>query len=171
MQEITVTELYERLKKGEPESLLIDVRTRSEYKALNISFAKNYPLDEIERHTKEFQKYKRVYLHCASGDRSGRACQKLRELGFSDVVNVIGGIGEWQRANLPCEKDKGGCSISLMRQVQITAGLLILLGVGLAHYDFRFLYLSGFVGLGLTFAGLSGSCMMANILAKMWWNR
>ena len=59
-----------------------------------------------------------------------------------------------------------------MRQVQIAAGLLILAGLilGLAVSD-RFLGLSAFVGAGLLFAGTTGWCGMARLLAIMPWNR
>jgi rhodanese-related sulfurtransferase len=62
--------------------------------------------------------------------------------------------------------------LPLMRQVQIAAGLLVLLGVVLAvTVAPAFIGLSAFVGAGLTFAGLSGWCGMAQLLALMPWNR
>ncbi len=62
--------------------------------------------------------------------------------------------------------------ISLQRQVQITAGSMVLIGVilGFAVSPWFFL-LSGFVGAGLTFSGVSGTCAMASLLAAMPWNR
>lgn len=59
-----------------------------------------------------------------------------------------------------------------MRQVQIVAGALVLLGALLAwSVDPAFLALSAAVGGGLAFAGISGSCLMARILGHMPWNR
>jgi len=59
-----------------------------------------------------------------------------------------------------------------MRQVQITAGSLVVLGIVLAVlYSPWFMALSAFVGAGLVFAGVSGFCGMANLLAFMPWNR
>ena len=59
-----------------------------------------------------------------------------------------------------------------MRQVQIVAGSLVLLGVVLGTtVSPLFLLLSGFVGAGLVFAGLSGWCGMAQLLALAPWNR
>ena len=62
--------------------------------------------------------------------------------------------------------------IELMRQVQIVAGSLVLLGVALGiSVAPAFLALSAFVGAGLAFAGISGWCGMARLLAIMPWNR
>jgi hypothetical protein len=59
-----------------------------------------------------------------------------------------------------------------MRQVQITAGSLVALGTALGWFVSPwFLILSGFVGCGLMFAGLSGWCGMAMMLGRMPWNR
>lgn len=59
-----------------------------------------------------------------------------------------------------------------MRQVQIAAGGLILIGVVLGYaVNSSFFLLSGFVGVGLMFAGISGFCGMARLLDKMPWNQ
>jgi hypothetical protein len=62
--------------------------------------------------------------------------------------------------------------MEINRQVQITAGLLILTGVVLGFLVSPVWFgLSGFVGAGLTFAGLSGTCAMARVLMAMPWNQ
>lgn len=59
-----------------------------------------------------------------------------------------------------------------MRQVQIAAGALVLLGVILGYgVAPGFFLISGVVGAGLLFAGISGFCGMARLLMKMPWNR
>ena len=59
-----------------------------------------------------------------------------------------------------------------MRQVQIAAGSLVLLGLGLCSWVApAWILLSWFVGAGLVFAGISGFCGMARLLALMPWNR
>jgi hypothetical protein len=61
---------------------------------------------------------------------------------------------------------------SLERQVRLGAGLLILTGAALAALLHPYwILLSGFAGLGLTFAGLTDFCPMGLLLAKMPWNR
>lgn len=82
-----------------------------------------------------------------------------------------GGLANWKRAGLPTVQDKAQPR-PLMQQVQIVAGSLVLLGVVLGYLlNPAFFLLSGFVGAGLLFAGLSGWCGMALLLAKMPWNR
>lgn len=81
-----------------------------------------------------------------------------------------GGVDAWAAAGLPLE-DNAKAPIEIMRQVQITAGLLILTGVVLGFFvSPGYFGLSGFVGAGLTFAGATGFCGMAKVLALMPWN-
>jgi rhodanese-related sulfurtransferase len=84
---------------------------------------------------------------------------------------VEGGIEAWKKAGLPIAGDHGQ-PIAIERQVQIAAGSLVLLGVVLGQIASPAFYaVSAFVGAGLTFAGISGSCGMAKLLALMPWNR
>ena len=77
----------------------------------------------------------------------------------------------WQQAGFDVRKLKGA-PLPLMRQVQIAAGSLVLLGVILSQTVAPgWIWLSGFVGAGLTFAGISGFCGMARLLAAMPWNQ
>jgi rhodanese-related sulfurtransferase len=86
------------------------------------------------------------------------------------VLLLTGGINGWKSANLPTLEDKKQ-PIPVMRQVQIAAGILILVGVVLGYtLDKSLFLLSGLVGAGLIFAGISGWCGMAILLAKMPWN-
>ena len=82
-----------------------------------------------------------------------------------------GGIEAWKAAGLPIISDKSK-PIEIMRQVQIVAGSLVLLGVTLGYLVDPSLFLvSGFIGAGLTFAGTTGWCGMAKLLAFLPWNR
>ncbi len=66
---------------------------------------------------------------------------------------------------------RGKKAISLERQVRIAAGSLVLLGVALAYFVHPYLIgLSAFVGAGLVFAGVTDTCGMGMMLAKMPWN-
>jgi len=82
-----------------------------------------------------------------------------------------GGLDAWRKANLPVEEDRSQ-PLEIMRQVQIAAGSLVLIGVllGLTVAPGWF-GLSGFVGAGLVFAGTTGWCGMAHLLSIMPWNR
>lgn len=170
MSTITVHELNHLFERGlHKNSLVIDVRTPAEYQASRIATVVNRPLDQLENHVPEFHDYQTIYIHCQSGSRSQKACEKLRELGVHHYVNVVGGISAWEQAGLPTVKAKG--TLPIIQQVMIAAGMLVLLGVSLsAFFHVGWIGLSAAVGAGLLYAGISGQCFMAMLLAKMPWN-
>src|SRR5690606_4118395 len=91
--------------------------------------------------------------------------------GGREAYLVEGGLEAWKRAGLPTERD-AGAPLELMRQVQLGAGGLVLLGTVLAAtVSPWFLMLTGFVGCGLLLAGATGFCGMARLLVHMSWNR
>lgn len=169
MNECTVFALNEKL--GKEDLSLIDVREYAEFAGGRISGAKLFPLGDLENRSGELDHTKPVYVMCRTGRRSVEAQKRLKSLGFTNVVNVAGGFDAWKKAELPFERaDKAPWSLE--RQVRFTAGLLVLLGVGLAlAVHPYFIAISAFVGAGLTFAGATDWCGMAMLLAKMPWNR
>lgn len=171
MKSISIEAFHKLLRKKPSKSVLfIDVRTPGEYKAEHIENVENYPLDEIKDSAKKLRKFKTVYVHCNSGNRSSRACAELEDLGLKNLVNVEGGMRAWKDKKYPSIKGKG--SISIMRQVRITAGALVLIGILLAEYFHpSFVWLSAFVGAGLMYSGISDTCMMGMILSRMPWNK
>ena len=78
------------------QAVLIDVRSKLEYKMGHAEGAQNIPLDKIGANI-GVDKDTEVYLYCASGARSSSAEQVLRQKGFTNVHN-IGGIGNWRAA-------------------------------------------------------------------------
>jgi rhodanese-related sulfurtransferase len=92
-------------------------------------------------------------------------------MGFDDVRTVAGGMAAWQLAGLPMEADRR-VPWSLERQVRVAAGSLVLLGVllsvAVAHW---FIWLAGFIGAGLVFAGVTDTCAMGMMISRMPWNR
>ncbi len=92
--EIDVTELKQKLDRGD-KFTFIDVREPHEYRIASIPGAKLIPLGEFPRHVAEFQPNDEIVIHCKSGMRSGKACAFLRENGFTNVRNVVGGILAW----------------------------------------------------------------------------
>ena len=111
-----------------------------------------------------------VYVICRSGGRGKQACEKFVKSGFLNVVNVDGGTLACVAAGIPTLQGKK--TISLERQVRIAAGALVVLGALLAlFYNPSFVLLSGFVGAGLIFAGVTDTCGMAMVLARMPWNQ
>lgn len=153
------------------ECYLLDVRTPDEFAACHLPGAINMPLDKIEKgEINSLPRHRKIYLICQSGMRSDRAHKLLQSQGFQDLVCIEGGLAA-------CEKISGAVvrlssRIPLMRQVQIGAGSLVVLGVAFSKIlSPYFLYLSLFAGAGLIFAGLTGFCGMALILEKMPWNK
>jgi rhodanese-related sulfurtransferase len=98
------------------------------------------------------------------------ACDKLLAAGFTNVVNIEGGTLACEQAGLPVVR--GQKTISLERQVRIAAGSLVLIGVVLSLQVHPYwIGLSAFVGAGLVFAGITDTCGMGMILARMPWNQ
>jgi rhodanese-related sulfurtransferase len=153
------------------EVILIDVREPSEYSGEHIEGAKLVPLSNFSADKIPQDSEKQVILYCQSSNRSGQAAQKLLQAGFAEVTHLQGGLNNWKQQGLPTKVNKNA-PISIMRQVQIIAGSLILTGTILgAFVSPKWLFLSGFVGGGLLFAGVSNTCMMANLLAKLPYNQ
>jgi len=169
MKIITATELKNRLDKDEV--LLIDVREPAEHRAECIEAACLIPLGEIgiERLP---SKARPIVIHCRSGKRSADACTKLLATDPSlDVYSLEGGIISWQNAGFNIKKS-GSNILPLDRQTQIAVGFIAFSGTILGTFmNPTFYILPGFIGAGLMFAGLTGWCGMAKLLAKMPWNR
>lgn len=153
------------------ESLLLDVRTPAEFEESHINGAVLRPLQTLS--TEEIktlsEQSSRCIVVCRSGGRASQAYEKLVEAGVSNAVVLEGGITAWQAAGLPTIN--GRKTISLERQVRIAAGTLVLLGVILGSLVHPIGYvISGFVGAGLIFAGVTDTCGMGMLLARMPWN-
>lgn len=147
---------------------LIDVRTPVEFREVHADGARNVPLTELD--PSAFASSNPVYFICRSGSRGGQACAKLEAAGMARVVNVEGGTTAWEEAGLPVVR--GRKAISLERQVRIAAGSLVLIGALLALIVHPyFVGLAAFVGAGLVFAGVTDTCGMALLLARMPWNQ
>lgn len=159
------------LDKGE--AVLVDVREPDEFARGHIPRATSVPLAKVQDAipTLAATPQTKLVFQCQKGGRSGQACTLVGE---RIVYNLEGGISAWESAGLPIESSMGNNAtrLPLMRQVQITVGALILLSVilGFLGISAGFM-LAGFFGAGLLFAGISGWCGMALLLAKMPWNR
>lgn len=149
---------------------IVDVRDADEFAREHIPGARNAPLAALGPGAAP-QGGILVY-HCKSGMRTKANAAKLAEAaGLCEAYILEGGIEAWKTAGLPVAADASQ-PIELMRQVQIAAGSLVVLGVALgAVVHPGFYLLSAFVGAGLVFAGVSGFCGMARLLAVMPWNR
>jgi rhodanese-related sulfurtransferase len=170
---ISPLELAE-LRKSGTDIDLIDVRTPVEYREVHVEFARSLPLDELDPQaviqSRNGTKDEPLYLVCHSGGRGEKACEKFVQAGYTNVINVEGGTLACEQAGLPLVRGK--TAISLERQVRIAAGTLVVLGAVLGWLVHpAFIGLSAFVGAGLIFAGITDTCGMGMLLAKMPWNQ
>ena len=169
LREIDAADLKSWLASGK--AALVDVREPDEFAHERIPGAVSAPLSTFEAAPLPATDGKTLVLQCASGARSTRAAQILLARGLGEVIHLRGGIAAWKQAGYRTQRT-AGAKLPVMRQVQIVAGSLALAGVvlGFAVHPL-FFALSGAVGAGLLFAGISGTCMMANLLMKLPYNR
>lgn len=170
MTSLSVKDVQQELSKEN--TVLLDVRTAAEFRALHAEGAVNLPLDQIcpEAVQQLAGPEKKIFIICQGGNRSVAACGKLSGKGFNNLINVEGGTNAWESDGLPVARGKQ--TISIERQTRIAGGLLVLAGVLLGAFASPlWLILPGFVGAGLAFAGITDTCGMGMMLAKMPWNR
>jgi rhodanese-related sulfurtransferase len=169
---VTAAELIDLCQPGRNINL-IDVRTPVEFQEVHLQATKNIPLDRLDAEAVaqccRDAPGEPIYFICKSGSRGQKACEKMLAAGHSDAVNVEGGIEACVAAGVPAVYGKK--AISLERQVRIAAGSLVLLGCALSFVHPAFIGLSAFVAAGLLFAGLTDTCGMAMLLARMPWNQ
>jgi len=169
---VTPAELQRLAQDGPLE--LLDVRTPAEFAAAHVPGALPVPLDTLDAPAflkSRAPQGKSIYVLCQTGGRARKAIEKFARAGFADCVLVEGGTQAWIDAGLPVIRGASR-TLPLMRQVQITIGLVSATGAALAvaiHPLFAILPL--ITGAGLLFAGLTGTCGLALLLAKMPWNR
>ncbi|MCL4766586.1 MAG: DUF2892 domain-containing protein [Hyphomicrobiaceae bacterium] len=150
-------------------AILVDVREPDEHAREHIPGARHAALSGLGR--LDCGEVPAVIFHCRSGARTSAAGARLASSSPVRAYLLEGGLEGWKRAGLPVARDDSQ-PIEIMRQVQIAAGTLVLTGVILGTYvEPGFYGLSAFVGAGLVFAGISGWCGMAKLLAFMPWNR
>ena len=175
MKTITVLELQKILSTDKGVDL-IDVRTPAEYASVHVAEARLCQLDGLDCGAviaaRKGTGHSPIYILCHSGARAGKAAAKFAEAGFAEAVVVEGGTQAWVDAGLPVERDAKGSALPLDRQLQITVGTLVIAGVLLSHFvNPNWIWLSGFVGAGLTMAGFTGFCPMRSLIAVMPWNQ
>jgi rhodanese-related sulfurtransferase len=169
---ISPKQLHDVVQSGTPVEL-IDVRTPVEFREVHVTCARNVPLDQLDAQTLAAGRDgsgQPLYVICRSGNRAQQACEKFLAAGFTNVVNVEGGTQAWDQAGLPVVR--GRKAISLERQVRIAAGSLVLIGSVLGAFVSPYwIALAAFVGAGLVFAGITDTCGMGLMLARMPWNQ
>lgn len=154
-------------------AILVDIREADEHARERIASARSLPLSTLDQADIELHRGKPVIFHCRSGQRTQMNAAKLEARAGEgcEAFIVEGGLDAWRKAGLPVVTDRGQ-PIEMQRQVQIVAGGLGLGGVLLgAFVSPAFYAVPGFIGAGLLFAGLTGTCGMARLLKFAPWNR
>ncbi|MFN4225070.1 MAG: rhodanese family protein [Hyphomonas sp.] len=169
LNKIDANAVAEGLKSGRYH--LIDIREPDEYTREHIPGAVSLPLSRAAAADVRLEAGRTAVFHCKSGMRTENNCALLAERVDGDALILDGGIEAWKKAGLPVAAN-AKAPLPMNRQVQITAGLIVLTGTltGALLHPAGYA-VAGFVGAGLIFAGLSGWCGMANVLALMPWNR
>lgn len=95
----TVFELKDRLDWGEPALTIIDVRDRKEFNESRISGAISMPMDElIARVSVSLECERDIYVYGGTDKLTAAAAKELREAGYQNVAELMGGLGAWQAA-------------------------------------------------------------------------
>ena len=153
--------------------LYVDVRTPQEFEMVHIPDAWNIPLPDLHRFVDELHRLSQdrtISLVCRTHNRVKIAYEYLTNNGLTNCEILEGGITAWVEQGKPVIK--GEQRISLEGQVRAIAGGLILLGVALGYIIHSgFFFLPAVVGAGLVHAGLTDSCLMGMVLAKLPMNR
>ena len=171
VQSISATQLSAALAAGRVN--VLDIRTPGEFETLKIAGSVNIPLDRLNPVdvVSRFGANAPLYCICQTGTRSQLAASKLRRAGMQQVIHVDGGTNAWVSGGFPVESGTRKV-IALDRQMRITAGALIVLGIAIgALWHPAGYWFAGLIGAGLMYAGISNSCGMTMVLAKMPWNQ
>lgn len=151
------------------EIMILDLRSPIEFESEHIAKAVNIPLAELKARSKDLPRKGELILVCRSGKRAEQGAYLLLQEAYHPRI-LAGGLLAWKKAGLPLVKGKQ--MISIERQIQLVVGVSVLtgtlLGVLVSPW---FLVICGFFGLGLTFAGLTGTCALGLLLMKAPWNR
>ena len=152
---------------------LLDVRTPPEYASAHVPGARLIPLNQlkVEAFLANHEPGTPIYVLCQAGQRAGKAIEQFERAGCDDCVLVEGGTQAWIDAGLPVHRGIRKV-LPLIRQVQIVVGAISAAGAILALTVNPWLAVVPlFIGCGLLFAGITGTCGMALLLARMPWNR
>lgn len=172
--EIGPIDVWRGLQTGE--LVVVDVREPDEHARERIDGAKLLPLSRFdpELAASWVTAGQNLVLHCRGGRRSAEACRLVPAMSCrgAAVASLAGGIDAWKAAGLPVIINDRVARVSVMRQVQLAVGVSVLAGSVVAWLVHPVgLAVPMFFGAGLIFAGATGTCALAGILARMPWNR
>ncbi len=168
--DLTPRELRELLHQGKVR--LLDVREPAEHHSEHIEGSELTPLSGFDPTCATGRDGGMPVLYCRSGARSSKAARRVLEASPGhDVHHLRGGIEAWKTSGGRVAARSGG-PISLERQVRIAAGLLVAVGTLLGAFVHpALLVVPAFVGAGLALAGITDTCGMAMVLARLPYNQ
>lgn len=153
--------------------MIIDIREKDEVKIEKIEGAVNLPLNEKEN-LENFVKNTKtnIIIMCRSGKRADMFYSGLSDIDKEKCEVYKGGIIEYSKNNKTIKEDKK-ISLPIFRQVLITISLFLIMlsTIGLLLNSIGIYFIVFLMSLGILFAGVTGNCLMANILSRMWWNK
>lgn len=155
---------------GRPAPRLVDVRTAAEWETAHIDGAYHLPLDVVSDRAARLAERAddaELVIVCQSGARAEQAARALAGAGVSATV-LQGGMNAWGQAG--GDVVRGTERWALERQVRLVAGSIVLSGVLASTKVPAAKWAAGFVGGGLTFAALSNTCAMGNLLSRLPYN-
>ena len=107
-EEMEPKEVFTILEKhrDNPDFVILDVRTPEEYDGGHIenAYLLNFRSDSFKDELEKMDKNKKYYVYCRTGRRSRKAVKLMKERGYNEAHNVIGGIDKWKRNRLPIEE-------------------------------------------------------------------
>lgn len=165
-------ERFQKLAADKPNICMIDVRTEVEHAECHVDGVALFPLQNLkaEEVLERTGAADAIYILCKAGGRAKKAAEELARHTDTPLVVVEGGTDACVALGMPANRGKE--IMSLERQVRIAAGALVVTGVALSYLvDPAFIGLSAFVGAGLMFAGITDTCAMGMMLARMPWNK
>ncbi|MFO0068305.1 MAG: rhodanese-like domain-containing protein, partial [Pirellulaceae bacterium] len=99
-----------RLLESSPPPLVLDVRSDNERAATHLAGSLHIPLAGLAERIQELPKDRLLVVHCEGGYRSALACSLLAKSGWTNLMDLVGGIKAWQASQLPVEGSPSSCS-------------------------------------------------------------
>lgn len=160
-----------QLMAADPLLRIIDVRTGGEFETMHIPGSFNIPLDTLDEHARDLADLEHpIVLVCQSGARASKAHGALMGHGKDRLHLLEGGIAAWEAAG--ADVVRGSTDRWAMdRQVRLAAGSMALAGVLASVFVPKAKWVAGGVAGGLVFSAVTNTCAMANLLAKLPYNR
>lgn len=156
------------------ELTVIDVRAPGEYASGHLPGAHNIPLDRLDEAVDTLQDVaarQELLVVCASGARSERACTQLASHGVT-ATTLSGGTSAWAAEGRDLDQPAGAkATWPMERQVRLAAGSLVVAGLLAGRRFPAARWLSAGIGSGLVFSGVTNTCGMAAVLAKLPYNQ